>query len=41
MRIADQLPDKQKLEQMESPKKENLSFRDTEVLMDTRRDKYE
>jgi hypothetical protein len=43
MRVADQLPDKQKreLKQMKSPKKENLSFRDTEELMDTRWDEYE
>jgi hypothetical protein len=44
MRIADQIPDKQKqqLERMKSPKKkEKLSFRDIEELMGTRRETYE
>jgi hypothetical protein len=43
MRIADQIPDKQKqqLEKMKSPKKEKLSVRDIEELMGTRRDTYE
>jgi hypothetical protein len=56
MRIADQIPDKQKqqLSKMKSPKKnpkekpitkqkkkENLSFKDIEELMGTRRDTYE
>jgi hypothetical protein len=42
MRIADQIPDKQKqqLEKMKSPKKEKLSTKDIEELMGVHQDTY-